>query len=99
MSQMSQARQGAGSGCDIIQNRETDNVTTPPDNVTSPPVAVPDNVTSPDNVTKMSQLEPRQGADCDVCDVCDIISGGLSGGTSDDQGKNLSAIPNSSDPD
>jgi hypothetical protein len=36
MSQMSQARQGAGSGCDIIQNRETDNVTTPPDNVTSP---------------------------------------------------------------
>jgi len=102
MSQISQARQGAGFGCDIIQNRQTDNVTSPPDNVTSPPVAVPDNVTSPDNVTKMSQLEPRQGADCDVCDVCDIISiisGGLSGGTSDDQGKSLSAGPKSKDPD
>jgi hypothetical protein len=89
---MSQARLGAGFGCDIIQNRQTDNVTSPPDNVTSPPVAVPDNVTNPNNVTKMSQLEPRQGADCDVCDVCDIISGGLSGGNADSQDKKVVQI-------
>lgn len=87
MSQMSQARLGAGFGCDIIQNRQTDNVTSPPDNVTSP-----------DNVTKTSQLEPRQGADCDVCDVCDIIFDGLSGNTSDSQDKSLS-VPKSKDPD
>jgi hypothetical protein len=36
---------------------------------------------------------------CDVCDVCDIISGGLSGCTSDDQEKSPSDIPKSKDPD
>jgi hypothetical protein len=61
-SQMSQARQGAGSGCDIIWHGKTINVTTPPDNVTTP-----------DNVTKMSQLELRQGANCDISDVCKLL--------------------------
>ena len=87
MSQTSQVRPGAGSGCDIIQNRRTDNVTKPADNVTSL-----------DNVTKMSRLEPRQEADCDVCDVCDIIFDGLSGNTSDSQDKSLS-VSKSKDPD
>jgi len=47
----------------------------------------------------MSCPEPRADAGYDINDINDMKKPCLSGGTSDDQGKNLSAIPNSSDPD
>ena len=47
----------------------------------------------------MSCPEPRADAGYDINDINDMKKPCLSGRTSDNQGKNLSAIPNSSDPD
>lgn len=51
------------------------------------------------NPDLMSCPEPRADAGYDINDINDMKKPCLSGGTSDDQGKSLSAVPKSKDPD
>jgi len=62
----------------------------PADNVQNvPPPEVPTGAAS-------GKTNPHEG---DIRDIRDVFFDGLSGGTSDDQGKSLSAVPKSKDPD